>query len=81
MTFHPDDDQAHGMPAAKRSRMAMDHITHHYPEMAVDHYKEETSDGRHVHHLEIPHHNIPSSIRHLKEWQAIVSLASYCSEG
>jgi hypothetical protein len=80
MTFHPDDDTSHGVSAAQRSRLAMDHIGKHYPELAVDHYKDELSDGRHVHHLEIPHHNIPMGIRHLKEWQEIVSLASYCSE-
>jgi hypothetical protein len=66
MTFHPDDDEIHGMPAAQRSRMAMDHIVHHYPEMSVDYHKDETSNGRYVHHLEIAHHAIPQSIRHLK---------------
>jgi hypothetical protein len=79
MSFHPDDDGHHGTSASDRSRMAADHIVKHYPEMPLEHFKDELGDGRHVHHIEIPHYSIPNAIRHLKEWQEILNLTSWIS--
>lgn len=67
MSFHPKDDEAHGAPAAERSRLLMKHIVKHFPEMPMDHYKDRENDGSHTHHIEIPHHAIPDAIRHLAE--------------
>lgn len=67
MSFHPKDDEAHGAPAAERSRLLIKHLVKHFPEMPIESYKDREDDGSHSHHIEIPHHAIPNAIRHLAE--------------
>jgi len=65
MSFHPEDDKEHGAEAHRRSRAVADHILADYPRMGINHYRDD--DGSH--HLEMPHHDIPSAIKHLKDWR------------
>lgn len=76
VSFHPDDDEQHGAPAHKRSRIAMNHLVKHYPDVPFDHYQDELGDGRYTHHIEVAHRDIPAAIRHLKEWDALLALGA-----
>jgi hypothetical protein len=65
VSFHPKDDADHGAPAGKRSRVAANRIIGEFPRMGIEHYRDD--DGSH--HLEIPHHDVPHAIKHLKAWR------------
>jgi len=72
LSFHPDDDEQHGNTASDRSRMTMNHIVKHFPGLNIEHHRDELNDGRHTHHLEIAHNEIPSAITHLRAWTEVL---------